>query len=259
MKRTEMSDWAIGLITLICVYSGALLGLGLQRMLPKHHLNDPSKDAVKLVAGLLATLSALVLGLMVASAKSSFDEVGAALKQTATKVIVIDRLLAQYGPEAKDVRELLKRQYAERVERLFSTNQSDVVASSQIVPASTATEIFRRSVRGLQPTTEEQRAALARVQQLVEEVTETRWLAFEDAASSTPPPFLAVLILWLVMMFVSFGLFTPPNPTTFTALFFGAFAVATAIFIIEEMNHPLDGIIVVPSEPMRNALSVLGQ
>src|SRR5262250_3338277 len=113
-----MNQWMIGLITLVCVYAGALLGLGLQRLLPEHHLSNESKDSVKLVAGLLATLSALVLGLLIASGKNSFDGVADALKQIAAKVIIMDRLLAEYGPESNEVRALLKRQYAERLARL---------------------------------------------------------------------------------------------------------------------------------------------
>ena len=251
-----MNDWAVGLVTLVCVYGGALLGLGLQRLLPKHHLSDESKDAVKLVAGLLATLSALVLGLLIASAKGSFEALNDALKQSAAKVVVIDRLLAQYGPEAKGVREQLKRNYAERVARLFPEGRDDSV---KLTPDASAEEGFQRSLHALVPTNDDQRAILFRVHQLADEVSQTRWLAFEEAASSTPPTFLVVLVSWLVMMFVSFGLFTPPNPTAFGALFFGALAVATAIFLIEEMNHPLRGSIPIPSEPMRNALSVLGQ
>jgi len=250
-----MSDWAIGLSTLVCVYAGALLGLGLQRLLPEHHLSDESKDSVKLVAGLLATLSALVLGLLIASAKSSFDAVSDALKQSATKVIIIDRLLAEYGPDAKGVREQLKQQYAERVARLFPDARGESV---KIAPEAAAVEGFQRSLRTLTPATSEQRAILSRVQQLADEVTQTRWLAFEEETGSTPPAFLTVLVSWLVMMFVSFGLFTPRNATAFGALFFGALAVATAVFLIEEMNHPIGGFIAIPSEPMRNALSVLG-
>ena len=251
-----MSEWAIGLMTLVCVYAGALVGLGLQRLLPEHHLSNESKDSVKLVAGLLATLSALVLGLLIASAKTSFDAVGDALKQSAAKVIIIDRLLAEYGPEAKGVREQLKRQYAERVARLFP----DAGAGSvKVAPEASAVEGFQRSLRTLKPATDEQRAILSRVQQLADEVTQTRWLAFEEQTSSTPSAFLTVLVSWLVMMFVSFGLFTPRNATAFGALFFGALAVATSIFLIEEMNHPFDGFITIPREPMRNALSVLGQ
>src|SRR5215470_2588131 len=150
-----MSEWAIALIALACVYGGALLGLSLQRLLPEHHLSAESKDAVKIVAGLLATLSALVLGLLIASAKTSFDAVSDALKQSAAKVIIIDRLLAEYGPEAKGVREQLKRQYAERVARLFPDARGDSV---KVAPEASAVEGFQRSLRTLTPVTSEQRA-----------------------------------------------------------------------------------------------------
>jgi len=253
-----MSAWAIGLITLGCAYAGALLGLGLQRRLPEHHLSNESKDAVKVVAGLLATLSALVLGLLVASAKGSFDAVSNALKQSAAKVIVIDRLLGEYGPEAKGAREELKHQYAERAARLFPEGRGDH-GLGNLAPEASAAKAFHRSLRTLVPATDEQRAILSHIRELSDEVTQTRWLAFEEATGSTPPAFLAVLVSWLVMMFVSFGLFTPRNPTTYGALFLGAVAVATSIFLIEEMNRPLGGLITISAEPMRNALSVLGQ
>src|SRR5262245_17613227 len=170
-----MSEWSIGLITLACVYTGALLGLGLQRLLPEHHLSDESRDAVKLVAGLLATLSALVLGLLIASAKGSFDAVSEGLKQNAAKVILVDRLLADYGPEAKSAREQLKHQYAERFARLFQEGRRDRDVSKLAPEASTA-DAFRRSLRTLVPATDEQRAILSRVHQLYDEITLTRWL-----------------------------------------------------------------------------------
>jgi len=253
-----MSAWAIGLITLACTYVGALLGLDLQRRLPAHHLSNDSKDAVKVVAGLLATLCALVLGLLIASAKGSFDAINEALKQSAVKVIAIDRLLGEYGPEAQGAREQLKHQYAERVARLFPEGRGDH-GLSNLAPETSAAKAFNRSLWTLVPATDEQRAILSRVQQLSDEVTRTRWLAFEEATGSTPPAFLAVLVSWLVMLFISFGLFTPRNPTTYGALFLGAVAVATSIFLIEEMNRPLGGFISISTEPMRSALSVLGQ
>src|SRR5215470_5006116 len=160
-----MSEWAIALITLVCVYGGALLGLGLQRLLPEHHLSNESKDAVKIVAGLLATLSALVLGLLIASGKNSFDAVSDALKQSAAKVIIIDRLLAEYGPEAKGVREQLKRQYAERLARLFPDARDESV---KVAPDASAVEGFQRSLRTLSPANDQQRAILSRVQHLTD-------------------------------------------------------------------------------------------
>jgi hypothetical protein len=141
-----------------------------QRLLPKHHLNNESKDAVKLVAGLLATLSALVLGLLIASAKSSFDAVSNALKQNAARGVVVDRLLGQYGPEAKGAREELKRQYGERVARLFPEARDNAV---EVAPVASAVEGFHRSLRALVPTNDEQRAILSRLEQLTDEVTQT--------------------------------------------------------------------------------------
>lgn len=253
-----MDAWATGLITLLFVLAGVILGLRLQRILPEHHLSADSQDVVKLVAGLLATLSALVLGLLIASSKSTFDALSDDLKHGAAKVIVIDRLLAQYGPEAKAARGLLKRYYSERVAQLFPGEGREAKPGGALVEAYSI-EDFYWSVRLLTPKTDAQRAILARIERTVDEASEARWLAFEQAGSSTPPVFLAVLVSWLVMMFASFALFSPRHTTALVALFCGALAVATSVFLIEEMNQPLTGLIAIPSEPMRNALSVLGQ
>ena len=114
-----MSPVAIALVVLACVFGGALLGMFLSTVLPEHHLSEGSKDVVKLVTGLIATLAALVLGLLVASAKSSFDAANEGFRQSAAKVILLDRTLAQYGPETKDVREMLRKGFAARIDQLF--------------------------------------------------------------------------------------------------------------------------------------------
>ena len=92
------SPQAIFLISVGCIFVGALLGLLLSRLLPKHHLRDNSKETVKMVAGTIATLAALVLGLLVGSAKNSFDALNTEITQSSTKVILLDRVLAAYGP-----------------------------------------------------------------------------------------------------------------------------------------------------------------
>src|SRR6267378_7567865 len=110
------SSMTIGLISAACIFGGALLGLLLQGLMPEHHLRDTSKDTVKVVAGMIATLSALVLGLLVGSAKSSFDATNTAVIQNGAKIILLDRVLAAYGPEAKDAREQLRRAVAAGIE-----------------------------------------------------------------------------------------------------------------------------------------------
>lgn len=253
-----MDAWVTGLITLVLVLAGVLLGLKLQRILPEHHLGAGSREVVQLVAGLLATLSALVLGLLIASSKSTFDALGDDFKHGAAKVIVVDRLLAQYGSEAQEARARLKRYYAERIARLFPSERGGGQPASALSEGS-ALEEFHGSLRSLAPTTEAQRAVVRRVERMLDELSDARWLAFEQATDRTPPLFLVVLVSWLVMMFASFALFAPRHATAFAALVCGAVAVATAIFLIEEMNHPLTGLIAIPSEPMRNALAVLGR
>src|SRR5262245_32663838 len=95
-----------------CIFSGALLGLLLQRLLPNHHLSKETQDIVKLSAGTIATLTAMVLGLLVSSAKNSFDTMNNGIVQSAARIILLDRDLASYGPETKAAREQLKRHVA---------------------------------------------------------------------------------------------------------------------------------------------------
>lgn len=251
-----MSAWEIGLITLASVYGGALLGLGLQRVLPEHHLHESSKDVVKLVTGLLATLAALVLGLLIASGKGAFDSVNDGFKQNAAKVIIVDQSLARYGPEAKVIRGLVRAAYTARLDQLFPASRV-AGGSRDALRQPSSLEDVRSRVDALAPASDAQRALKARIQALIGEVSDARWLGYEQSESPTPTVFLAVLVSWLAAMFAGFGLFAPRNATALVALAIGALAVSTAVFLIEEMSRPLDGLIAIPSQPLRDALTVL--
>ena len=253
-----MSAVGTGLVTLACVYGGALIGLGLRRALPEGHLREDSKDVVKVVTGLIATLSAMVLGLLIASAKNSYDAVGEGMKQGSARIIVVDRLLAQYGPEAATARAQLRQHYQQRFDQIFPGG-SERRVRNDVFTDDSALQGLQAVLAKLAPATEAQKSLVARIQQQVEEISQTRWMAYEQTSNTIPVAFLAVLISWLTMMFASFGLFAPRNATALTALFLGAFAVATAIFLIEEMTQPFGGMIALSSEPMRNALVVLGK
>lgn len=248
-----MSAFTIGLIAFVCIFGGALAGLVLRAALPEHQLSDDSKDIVKVVTGLIATVSALVLGLLIASAKSTFDDVNAQFKQVAAKVIVVDRTLAQYGPAAKDARDLLRSAYAAHVEQLFSAGGT---AASALRDTLSLSQVNGK-IRALVPANDTQRALKESAEQVVAEVAQVRWLGFEEAATSIPVAFLMVLVTWLAAMFLGFGLFSPRSATALTALLIGALVVSTSIFLIEEMGRPLSGVISISAEPMRNALAVL--
>lgn len=253
-----MNSWIVGLITFGCVFGGALAGTRLRGVLPHAHVSDESKATINLITGLIATLSALVLGLLIASAKTSFDAVGEHLKAVAAKTILIDRTLAQYGPETKDARDTLRNIFAARVAQYFPGSGVNVGTGAG-VQGSIAQDEIEQKIRALSPSTELQRSLQSRALQLSYEIRQARWNALEEVGSTTPWAFLAVLVFWLTVMFASFGLFAPRNRTTLMALAMGALSVSTAIFLIEEMGTPLGGIISISSAPMRKALDVLGK
>ena len=103
-----MSPLTLSVIALGCILAGTLVGMLLRNKLPEDHLGSDAKDVLKLGAGLIGTIAALVLGLLIASAKTSFDTQVTQVKQLTADVILLDQLLAQYGPEAATVRNLLR-------------------------------------------------------------------------------------------------------------------------------------------------------
>ena len=253
-----MSSLAVGLLSAGIIFGGSLLGMGLRRLLPGHHLSKETQDVVRLSAGTIATLTALVLGLLVSSAKSSFDTMNSGAVQISAKVILLDRTLARYGPEAKPAREQLKRSIAAGIEAVWPTEKTGVPALTTLERAN-GMELVQDKLRELSPQSDPQRQILGQAQQIVGDLIQTRWLLLEEAQTGLPRSLLLILVFWLTLLFVSFGLFAPPHPTALTVLGVGACAIAAAIFLVLELNQPLDGMIKISSAPLLNALAHLGQ
>ena len=235
-----------------------MIGLGLQRLLPGHHLSKETQDIVKLSAGTIATLTALVLGLLVSSAKSSFDTMNNGIVQSSAKIILLDRALARYGPETKAAREQLKRVIAAGIEMVWPTEKTGVPALTAVERAN-GMELLQDKLNELTPQNDTQRRALAQAQQIAGDVSQTRWLLIEQEQNQLPLPLLVILVFWLALLFVSFGLFSPSNITALTVLFLGACAISAAIFLVLELDRPLEGFIKVSSAPLRNALQHINQ
>jgi hypothetical protein len=246
----------IGWIVLVCIFGGALLGMALRLILPKHHLSNDSKDVIKLGMGLTATMSALVLALLIASAKSSYDAQKNELTQLSANVILLDRMLAHYGPETRTARDLLHGYAALMVDQLWPTNSSNYAQSE---PTSALGQSFYDSVEELSPQNEPQRSLKGQLEKMSIDLAQTRWLLFEQGGSSIPMPFLVLLVFWVTIIFLSFGLFAPPNATVIATLFLCALSVSGAIFLILELDRPFGGVIQIPSAPLRNAVAHLGQ
>jgi hypothetical protein len=238
------------------VFGGALSGMFIRTALPQHHLTKETEDIVKLGTGMIATLAALVIGLLIASARGSFDVKDTEIKQFAADLILLDRQLAHYGPETKDARQLLRR-YA--VFKIDSTWPHEASRPAEDGNGSMLLEDVQDRLRTLVPRDEAQRWLQARALQISGDVARTRWLLREQTGSSISMPFLVTLVFWLTFIFTSFGLFAPRNATAITALFVCSLSIAGAIFLILEMDHPFGGLIRIPSAPMRDALTQLGR
>ena len=248
----------IFLISAGCIFGGAILGLLLSGLLPEGHLRDNSRDTVKVVTGMIATLAAWSWVFSSASAKNTFDTTEAEITQSGAKIILLDRLLANYGPETKATREQLRRTVVAGIE-MFWPGETAQGSGFEGFERASGMEALQTKIRELTPTTDTQRQLLSQAQQISGDLRQARWLVIEQAQSALPMPFLVVLLFWLTMLHISFGLFAPRNATVITVLLISALSVSGAIFIILEMNHPLQGMIKVSSAPMRKALEHLGQ
>jgi Protein of unknown function (DUF4239) len=253
-----MSELTIAVIVFSCIFGSALLGLFLRAALPDHHLSSESKDVVKLAMGLIATMAALVLGLLTASAKSSFDVQNAEIVHSAADIIRLDRALARYGPETKEIRDVLKQAVAFRIHLTWPEDGSarKNVDSAEMTRG---TEGLEDKIRELSPRNELQREFKSRSLQISGDLLATRWLRMAQLSDPVPLVFLVVLVFWLSILFGTFGLFAPRNVTVIAALVLCAVAVSGSTFLILEMHRPFDGLMKISPAPMLYALSKLGQ
>ena len=244
-----MGALGTSLIALTVILGGALVGTWLRNVLPEQHLTDDTKDVVRLGTGLIGTISALVLGLLIASANSSYNEHRAHVQQIAADVILLDQILALYGPEARPARVQLRQAIDPMVNRIWRENRSDTAYQ-----ASSGRD-FIAIILQLTPQNEAQRTLKDRAIQAIADITQTRLLLFEQSGSSLPLPFLVVLVFWLAMIFASFGMFSRPNPTVIAALIVCVVSASGALFLVLELSEPFTGLLQISSAPLRSALA----
>jgi hypothetical protein len=250
-----MSSLWMSIVVFACVLGGTLRGMFLSSRLPVHHQSSRSRDIVMLAMGLVATTVAVVLGLFLSSAKNFYDTQRSEMTQLATNVILLDRALAYYGPEAAEARATLRTVLAEQIRSSQGTIKSlSTFKSGAIVGDS----LFGR-LQELSPKNDNQRSMKAEALSVAFQLGQTRWLMFEQDTLPVPLLLLVMLIVWLVLLFLSFATFAPRNLTVITGLFLAAFALSGAVFLILELYHPQTGLIRISDAPLRAALAQLGQ
>ena len=253
-----MSPMAISWIVFGCVFGAALLGMFLRSVVPENHLSADSKDVVKLGMGLIGTMSALVLALLIASAKSSHDTQNGEVIQMSADFIQLDRVLAHYGPETREARAMLRDVVARGFGATGGLNNYRP-ESLDTAAVKAGADNFYEKIQQLAPVGETQRALHAQAMAIGAELGRTRALLLEQTGGSVPMPFLIVMVFWFTMIFLTFGLFAPSNTTVVSVLLVCALSVAGAIFLILELDRPFEGLIRISDAPLRDALLRLRQ
>lgn len=251
-----MSAIEIAMFSFLAIMGGAGVGFVVGRMLPEHHLESDSKDVVRLSMAMIATMTALVLGLVTGSAKNTFDTDDTAVKHTAASLLALDRDLAAYGSETSAIRKALQSHVSAKVDSIWRDVGAEMREGAQ---GASGGEKLIGAILALTPSTDPQRWYQARALDLANEIMQTRWFVFNGSERSVPMVFVIVIVCWLTVLFGSFGLFAPSNATVIGALLLCALSVSASIFLILEMDDPFNGLMRISDVPIRYALAQMGQ
>jgi hypothetical protein len=246
---------SVSLVALALFFGGALLGTHFRNAISEDDLREDVRDVIKLSTGLIGTMAALVLGLLIASAKSSYDTKSTQIRQITANIILLDLDLERYGPDAQNLRIMLRSAIPPLIDQIW--NEGDRAKLSAYSANAEGYE-FIEKIRQLQPNNDSKRALQAQVLSAAANLVQARLSLFTQSNDAIPAPFLVILIFWLAIIFTSFGLFVRPNRIVIVTFFVGGLSVASAIFLILEMGQPFTGLMQISSEAPRRALAPLG-
>jgi hypothetical protein len=248
-----MSTLAIAAVVFASLVAAVVGGRVLAAWVPPHHWSAATQDTVKLALGLVATMAAVLLGLLVSSSKDSYDQQERQIIEMGAKVAVIDRLLAIYGDESAPVRTELRSMVQAAVERAWpAPGQTTSVLAAD--PSSGAA-VFRL-LGQLEPKTTLQTELKSHLISLALEVAERRALLVAQSVGSEPAQLLGVAVGWLVVILLGFSFLAPKSHIALTALLVAAVSVCGAIFLLLELHHPFDGLVRISSDPITQALGL---
>ncbi len=253
-----MSSLAIASTMFGCILTGMLASMKIARHLPGHHLSDDSKEVVKLGLGVVGTLTAMVLGLLVSATKGTFDEQSGTIKDVAAQVAMVDRTLFLYGKEAEPARAQLRHLTQSILTQIWPTDKSGHVDFSGGQSRHTGEQLFE-AISKLEPTTDTQRMLKSRAQDILTYMGQLRQKLVVNDERSIPPPLLIVLGVWQAVLFAGFGLLTPRNATAITVIVICMLSVSGALFIVMELDRPFSGIVRVSDAPLQVVASHLGE
>ena len=253
-----MSSLLLGGLVFLFLAAATAIGMLVRDRLPNHHLNMDSKEVIRLATAVVGTLSALAIGLLIASAKTAYDHAETEMRSSVGRIVLLDRVMAHYGPETANARSLLRELVESRLSRGWSAETTDQPAGGSVAEYQ-GIEAVQDELRSLSPKDDAQRSLQARAIEVSGMIAEAHWLLVETGEEGLPWAFLTVLVFWLSLLFATFGLQAPPNATVACILVVCALSVAGAVFLITDMANPYRGVIRVSGAPLQSALDRLGQ
>ena len=258
-----MFDLAVSILVFVLLCGSALAGRWLLRVLPETHRTQETKDFTRVVSGLLVTFTALVLSLLITTVNGDFKKTDNDLRAYAAMIVLLDGELEALGPASLPPRTILRQYTASAIASTWPDetppagaypeaspdgNDIDALVLGDMLQQAEA-EIRHLDVKDT-AAEKVQAACLTRMAALLDQ----RWSLISEAHSSISPAFFVMMLFWLVIVFVSFGMTAPPNMMAAASIAMVGISVAGAIFVILERDGPLDGLLKVGSEPMRHAL-----
>jgi len=254
---SSASSLQVALCAFGFIFGAALLGFLVQGLIPAHHFSSESKDAAKLGAGLVATLAALILGLLISSTKGTFDQVNTLVNQVATNYIHLDRVLSDYGTDAAPIRAELRTALEVKLQEIWPEESKDPLPTSH--ETRSRFEQMEVEIAALKPSNAFQTRLQNSALQLEDDLLHERWMIDVVGEGGVPPLLLVIPVVWIAFLTFLYALFSPRNFTVITVLLCCSLSIAGAIFLIDEMAGPLDGTIKISSAPLHLALDQLGK
>ncbi|HET6184388.1 MAG TPA: hypothetical protein VFA03_12435 [Acetobacteraceae bacterium] len=256
-------------VLLFLLLVGAAWGcILIQPLLRPHHRSPDTADFVRLVVTMMVTFAAVALGLLITTAKANFDSVSDDMRGYAVQIIELNRLMRVYGPETDEARQLLKTYTAAAI---ATTWPNETPPPGAIAPPPSPGDALIENttlgrmlsqigtlLAGLRPETPLQTQIAAAARAHFDVLLQRRWKLIEEAPGRVSAPFYGIMALWMVMVFASFGLVAPRNALVAALIVLCGLSIASAEFIVLEMNTPFSGLIQIPSAPLRAALQHLG-
>jgi hypothetical protein len=255
-----LNSLKFALAVAVVVFASGCFGFILQRVLPEKHTTGPPRDMIGAVVGLLTLLCALVTGLLIWTAYGVYAGQNTAIQNLAAKVLQLDLALADYGPEADPERTRLRQVLEKSIDQIWGANQNDSVFAANNFKA--AIQVMRgreKALASLQPTTDEQKQALAAAKSTVDSLAQSRMQLSFALSDPVSYPTLLTVVAWVALLFCGFGLMSRGNVMSVVAMAVGALAIASAVLLILDLSEPYSGVFRASPAPLEQVLAVIGK